>query len=130
MFDCDARPAGETEPQNNNSQTDPASMGFPTRYREKAMSWIALGALLAAWHMPARVDRPKDEPGQWRISAPRSAQQREPKQPWLTRAADVRPWIARAPHGVARSRLQLRVEQPEWSALASVRTARRWLGSL
>src|SRR4030095_8798544 len=31
--------------------------GLRTRYRDAAVSWIALGALLAAWHVEARLDR-------------------------------------------------------------------------
>jgi hypothetical protein len=102
-------------------------MGSPTRYRDRAMSWIALGALLAAWHMPVRVDRPKHEIVQSRVTAPRSAQQRGPEQPWLTRATEARTWMTRAPHGVTRSRTQMRVAAPGWSGTASVRMARRWL---
>ncbi len=31
--------------------------GLHSRYRDAAVSWIALGALLAAWHVEARLDR-------------------------------------------------------------------------
>lgn len=127
MFDCEDRSAGEAESLNDNSHGDATVMGSSTRYRDKAMSWIALGALLAAWHMPVRVDRPRDEPGQSRIPALRSAQQRAPEQLWLARAATMRSWMARAPHGVTRTRSQPRLDAPDRLALASVRMARRWL---
>lgn len=130
MFDSDERSAGEAETHNDNAQADGAVMGVPTRYREKAMSWIALGALLAAWHMPVRVDRPKDELVQSRVPAQRSSQQRAPEQLWLARSASARSWIARAPHGVTRTRTQHRYSAPDWSATASVRMARRWLDTL
>jgi len=127
MLDSEEREGGEAEALTDNSHGEATLMGSPTRYRDKAMSWIALGALLAAWHMPVRVDRPKDELNQSRVPALRSAQQRGPEHLWLARAADVRSWMARAPHGVTRTRSQLRLDSPDWSAFASVRMARRWL---
>jgi hypothetical protein len=130
MFDSEERSAREAESHDENSHGDGKVMGFPTRYRDKAMSWIALGALLAAWHMPVRVDRAKEELAQSRVPALRSAHQRGPEQPWVTRASEVRSWMTRAPHGVTRTRSQQRFTAPDWSAIASVRMARRWLDSL
>ena len=127
MFDSDARSAGEAEPQSDNAQIEPASEGMHTRYREKAMSWLALGALLAAWHMPGRVDRPSEVSNQSRHGAGHSGQRQE--QLWLTRATQARTWIARVPHGVVRA-VSAPVAQPDWSSIASVRTARRWLETL
>ena len=34
-----------------------AATATRTRYRDTAMNWIALGVLLGAWHMEARLDR-------------------------------------------------------------------------
>lgn len=124
MFEDDARSAGETELLADNANGEAAPMGMHTRYRDRAMSWLALGALLAAWHMPGRVDRPSD---QARSGAARGSQNQE--QLWLSRATQARTWIARAPHGVVRAVAEI-APQPEFSALASVRTARRWLKTL
>jgi len=127
MFDSDARSAGEAEPQPDNAPIEPASAGMHTRYRDKAMSWLALGALLAAWHMPVRVDRPSEESNQSRAGAARGGQRQE--QLWITRATEARTWIARAPHGVVRA-ISASAAQPDWPSIASVRTARRWLKTL
>jgi len=128
MFDSDVQSAGEAElPHDNAANTDSPNEAQPvvsTRYRDTAMSWLALGALLAVWHSPSRVDRPTDE-SKPRIAA-RSSLRGE--QPWVRRATETRSWLTGVPHGVARSP-QTATEQPGWSALASVRTARRWLGS-
>ena len=51
-------------PFNPFSQTRPTTLravrqrfaGLRTRYRDAAVSWIALGALLAAWHVETRLD--------------------------------------------------------------------------
>lgn len=101
-----------------------------TRYHGPAMSWLALGALLASWHMGARIDRPT-ELGAHRHPAARGGSPRAENQPWLTRAAQTRPWITRASRRVtSEESTALDGLQPEWPALASVRTVRRWLGSL
>lgn len=135
MFDSDARSAGEAEPQNDNATvtaSEVSSVGS-TRYRGKAMSWLAFGALLAAWHMQGRVERPQPEGATARVGSPRGAAhppERRPQQLWVTRATEARSWIQRAPHGVARSVSTLLDMQPDFSSLASVRTARRWLKTL
>lgn len=125
MFEDDARSAGETGLQEKNAHGEAipevTAVGTHTRYRGKAMSWLALGALLAAWHAP-RADRPTDN--QSRHGAARGAQNHE--QLWLARASQARTWIERAPHGVTAAVVPT-AAQPDFSALASVRTARRWL---
>lgn len=101
-----------------------------TRYRDQAMSWLALGAMLASWHMGPRIDRPAEQ-GSARHATVRSSSPRTASQLWLARAAETRSWIARAPHSVTSTAAEaLNGRQPEWPALASVRTVRRWLGSL
>lgn len=135
MFDSDERSAGEAETHNDNATvhaSEVASVGS-TRYRGKAMSWLAFGALLAAWHMQGRVERPQPEGSTARVGSPRGADHppaRRPQQLWITRATEARSWIARAPHGVARSVSTVLDIQPDFSSLASVRTARRWLKTL
>lgn len=135
MFDSDERSAGEAETHNDNAtvqSSEVASVGS-TRYRGKAMSWLAFGALLAAWHMQGRVERPQTEGSTARVGSPRGADHppaRRPQQLWITRATEARSWIARAPHGVARSVSTVLDMQPDFSSLASVRTARRWLKTL
>ncbi len=126
MFEDDARSAGETGQLNDNAQGEAIPMGMHTRYRGRAMSWLALGALLATWHSPARADRPSAESARSGNGATSTGQ---PSQLWLARAAQSRTWIARAPHGVVRSVADF-ATQPEFSSLASVRTARRWLRTL
>jgi hypothetical protein len=79
--------------------------------------------------MPARIDRQNEVTGKARIAAIRNGQ-RTYEQHWLARMDESQSWIARAPHGILRTREHLRVDPPGWSALASVRTARRWLNSL
>jgi len=37
-------------------------LSLRTRYRDAAVSWIALGALLAAWQVEARLDRADTNP--------------------------------------------------------------------
>lgn len=106
-----------------------------TRYRDAAMSWLAFGALLAAWHREARLERPLASGA--RIAAVRENGQRYANQLWVNGGTTgSRSWIPRAPAGVAAmtanavtSASAVSVEQPEWSSLASVRTARRWLDS-
>jgi hypothetical protein len=104
-----------------------------TRYRDAAMSWLALGALLAAWHMEARLDRPVVPGG--RLAAVRDGS-RFANQLWLSGTSRARSWIARAASAGATKAASAfasangaEAEQPDWSAIASVRTAKRWLGS-
>ena len=99
-----------------------------TRYRDAAMSWLALGALLAAWHMEARLDRPEDSATDPRLATVRNGGVKATGRLWLNRATEAPTWIARAPHGVARENRQaFDGRRPEWQRLASVRTLRRWL---
>jgi hypothetical protein len=139
MFDDAERTAGPAEFLDENSRatrgegdvfTSQAQMTMTrTRYRDAAMSWLALGALLAAWHMEARLER--SEPvASARLALVRSGSPRGTAQPWLSRAEDQGSWIARAPHGARAEVRNFSARQPHWSALASVRTARRWLSSL
>jgi hypothetical protein len=141
MFDDTTRNAPEPMSGDDDQPLVPEGPGSEiqstssrTRYRDAAMSWLALGALLAAWHMEARLERPPA--GGMRLASVRDDSQRSANQLWLTGATRARSWIARAPTRVAAktvgaviSASGVDVDQPEWSSLASVRTARRWLGS-
>jgi hypothetical protein len=104
-----------------------------TRYRDAAMSWLALGALLAAWHMEARLERPVVAGS--RLAAVRDGS-RFANQLWLSGTSRARSWIERAAAATAARTADafgtvgsVASEQPDWSAIASVRTAKRWLGS-
>jgi hypothetical protein len=102
------------------------------RYGDAAMSWLALGTLLAAWHMEARVDRPAPMNG--RLAAVRESS-RLANELWLSGVTRARSWITRAATtsvemtGSALTPAGAAVGQPDWSAIASVRTAKRWLGA-
>lgn len=120
--------ADEPSMQNASSRTR-----YRSRYGDAAMSWLALGALLAAWHMEARLERPA-VPGS-RLAAVRDGA-RFANPLWLTGATRARSWITRAVTENAAKTADavvgasgVAVGQPDWSALASVRTAKRWLGS-
>jgi len=104
-----------------------------SRYGDAAMSWLAMGALLAAWHMEARLDRPVASGS--RLATVRDGS-RFANQLWLNGVTRARSWIARAATESAAktanavvSASGVAVGQPDWSAIASVRTAKRWLGS-
>lgn len=137
MFDDATRAAGPAEFLDENratsaegevSMNESQTTMTRTRYRDAAMSWLALGALLAAWHMEARLERAEPVASS-RLAVVRSGSPRGSTQSWLARSDDGASWMARAPHG-ATAEVRNFSAQPHWSALASVRTARRWLGSL
>jgi hypothetical protein len=120
-FDRDESPMAEASDAGNTVTSS------RTRYRESAMSWLALGALLAAWHMEARMERVEGG-GSPRMAVVRSSSPRGAHPAWF--ANSERSWIARASSrasAVAVSALAVE-KQPSWSAHASPRTARRWLG--
>jgi hypothetical protein len=67
-----------------------------SRYRDAAVSWIALGALLAAWHVEARLDRSDTE-----NLDPRLAKEKRvlpgSEMPIRIVRADARSWIEGTP---------------------------------
>jgi hypothetical protein len=70
-----------------------------SRYRDAAMSWIALGALLAAWHVEARLDSADTD-----SLDPRLAKEKRvlpgSEMPIRIVRADARSWIEGTPRGL------------------------------
>jgi hypothetical protein len=74
-------------------------MALRSRYREAAISWIALGALLAAWHVEARLDSNDTQ-----NLDPRLAKEKRvlpgSEMPIRIVRADARSWIEGTPRGL------------------------------
>jgi hypothetical protein len=69
-----------------------------TRYRDAAVSWIALGALLAAWHVEARLERHDATAIDPRLAAEKAVPAGYSE--IRTVRADARSWMARGPRGL------------------------------
>jgi hypothetical protein len=72
-----------------------------TRYRNQALNWIALGVLLTAWQMEAKLDRDQNTQTDPRLAAAKPTQTSWPTQTrweeplWATEPR-ARSWITRA----------------------------------
>jgi len=78
---------------------------FPTRfvtlrrrYREAAVSWIAFGALLAAWHVEARLDQQNATNEDPRLAAKSATPNGEA--PIRIVRSEARTWMDGAPKGL------------------------------
>jgi hypothetical protein len=69
-----------------------------SRYREAAVSWIALGALLAAWHVEARLDH-RDVNVDPRLAGAKPALPGS-DMPLRVVRADTRSWMEGSPRGL------------------------------
>lgn len=70
-----------------------------TRYRDAAVSWIALGALLAAWHVEARFERNDATALDPRLAAEKAVPVGHSAE-IRSVGADARSWMARGPRGL------------------------------
>lgn len=70
-----------------------------TRYRDAAVSWIALGALLAAWHVEARLERGDATAADPRLAWEKAAPAGHNPEIRSVRA-DARSWMDRGPRGL------------------------------
>ena len=70
-----------------------------TRYRDAAVSWIALGALLAAWHVEARLERGDASAADPRLAWGKAVPAGHNPEIRSVRA-DARSWIDRGPRGL------------------------------
>ncbi|HZF24824.1 MAG TPA: hypothetical protein VEZ88_01070 [Steroidobacteraceae bacterium] len=68
------------------------------RYRDAAVSWIALGALLAAWHVEARLEQPAATDIDPRLAA-RTATPSNAAPIRVVRS-EARSWMEGAPKGL------------------------------
>jgi hypothetical protein len=78
-----------------------AGRGFATfrrRYREAAVSWIAFGALLAAWHVEARLDQQNATDQDPRLAARAAAPNNQA--PIRVVRLEGRSWMDGAPKGL------------------------------
>jgi hypothetical protein len=71
---------------------------FRRRYREAAVSWIALGALMAAWHVEGRLDQQSSTDEDPRLAARAAAPNHET--PIRVVRLEGRSWMDGAPRGL------------------------------
>ena len=70
-----------------------------TRYRDVTVSWIALGALLAAWHVEARLERSDATAADPRLAWGKAVSA-GPNPEVRSVRADARSWMDRGPRGL------------------------------
>ena len=68
------------------------------RYRDAAVSWNALGALLAAWHVEARLEQPDGTDLDPRLAGRSAAPSKQA--PLRVVRAEARSWMDGAPKGL------------------------------
>lgn len=100
------------------------------RYRDAAMNWIALGVLLSAWHMEARLDRGHPLAQNARHAVTKSSHAREDEPLWWAESR-ARSWIGHAAAAATATSMQLAAPPvPVHAPLTTVRMIRRWLPHL
>lgn len=95
-----------------------------TRNRDVAMNWIALGVLLGAWHMEARLDRGLGVPMNAHVANPSAGRGTQPL--WSV-GSRARSWISRAATGAVATGAQHVVPSASvYTPTATPRMIRRW----
>ncbi len=96
-----------------------------TRHRDVAMNWIALGVLLGAWHMEARLDRGLGVPMNAHVANPSTGWG---TQPLWSAGSRARSWISRASASpIAMSARHVVPPAAVYTPVATLRMIRRWL---
>jgi hypothetical protein len=103
---------------------EPSAAAARTRYRDAAMNWIAVGVMLSAWHMEARLERMPGAPRNAHVA--KAAAGRDTP---LWDAASRKPsWISRAISGAPLIGVQHVVPPSSvYTPVSTLRLVRRWL---
>ncbi len=92
-----------------------------TRHRDAAMNWIALGVLLGAWHMEARLDRGLGVPMNAHVANPSTGR------PLWSAGSRARSWISRATTGAVVTGAEHVVPRGSvYTPVTTLRMIRRW----